>query len=330
MQILKRETHIDFIGHSRPAAILSGVLILTAIVSLAIQGLNFGLDFTGGTLVEFHYSEPVALDGVRDALAEVGYGDAVVQHFGTAQDVVIRLAPEQGKAEQVSEKVLEALQAAGGSPELQRVAFVGPQVGDELMTKGGLAMLYALIGILIYTAFRFEYRLAAGAVIALVHDVIVTVGFFSVFQLEFDLNVLAAVLAIIGYSVNDTIVIFDRIRENFVRLRKRTPVEIANISINQTLSRTLMTGGITLAVSVVLYMLGPDLIAGFSLAMIVGVISGAYSTVYIASAAALALGISKEDMMPPKKEGAELEERPGRDIRSGAVRSLSGGSRKRE
>lgn len=311
MEILKRETRIDFLGQSRLAAIISGLLILISVVSVAIQGLNLGLDFTGGTLVELHYPEPVDLGGVRDALAEAGYAGAVVQHFGTAQDVIIRLAPEHGQAEQVSQQVLQALQARGeDSPELQRVAFVGPQVGDELTTKGGLAMLYALIGILVYTAFRFEYRFAAGAILALVHDVIVTIGFFSVFQIEFDLTVLAAVLAIIGYSINDTIVIFDRIRENFVRLRKGTPAEIANISINQTLARTLMTGFTTLAVVVVLYVLGPDLIAGFSLAMIVGIIAGAYSTVYIASAAALALGVSKEDMMPPKKEGSELDERP--------------------
>ncbi|MDN5848621.1 MAG: protein translocase subunit SecF [Nitrococcus sp.] len=309
MQILKRETHIDFIGQSRPAAILSALLILISVVSLAIQGLNFGLDFTGGTLVELHYPQPVELDGVRATLGEAGFPDAVAQYFGSAQDVVIRLAPEHGEAQQVSEQVLQALRTGGGNPELQRVVFVGPQVGEELTTKGGLAMLYAIIGILVYTAFRFEYRFAAGAILALIHDVVVTIGFFSVLQLEFDLTVLAAVLAIIGYSVNDTIVIFDRIRENFARLRKRTSVEIANISINQTLSRTLMTGGITLAVSVVLYVLGPELIAGFSLAMIVGVIAGAYSTVYIASAAALTLGISKADMMPPRKEGAEIEER---------------------
>ncbi|MDN5871624.1 MAG: protein translocase subunit SecF [Nitrococcus sp.] len=309
MQILKRETHIDFIGQSRPAAIFSGLLILISVVSLAIQGLNLGLDFTGGTLVELHYPQQVELHGVRATLAEAGFPDAVVQYFGSAQDVVIRLAPEHGEAQQVSQQVLQSLRAGGGKPELQRVVFVGPQVGEQLTTKGGLAMLYAIIGILVYTAFRFEYRFAAGAILALIHDVIVTIGFFSVLQLEFDLTVLAAVLAIIGYSVNDTIVIFDRIRENFARLRKRTPVEIANISINQTLSRTLMTGGITLAVSVVLYVLGPELIAGFSLAMIVGVIAGAYSTVYIASAAALTLGISKTDMVPPKKEGAELEER---------------------
>lgn len=311
MQFFKNETHIDFMGWRRLAVMLSGALVLISVVSLAIQGLNFGLDFTGGTLVEVHYPEPVALDDVRDALAETGFGDAVVQHFGTSQDVIIRLAPEHGESEQVSQQVLEALQVqGGGGPELQRVVFVGPQVGDELANKGGLAMLYALAGILVYVAFRFEYRFAMGAIIALVHDVIVTLGFFSVFQLEFDLTVLAAVLAIIGYSINDTIVIFDRIRENFVRLRKGTPTEIANISINQTLGRTLMTGGTTLAVVVVLYVLGPDLIAAFSLALIVGVLAGAYSTIYMASAAALAFGVSKEDMMPPKKEGSELDERP--------------------
>lgn len=310
MQILKRETHIDFIGQTRPAVIASVLLLLISVVSLGVQGLNLGLDFTGGTLVQLHYPQPVELGGVREALAEAGYPDAVVQHFGTTQDVVIRLAPEHGKAKQVSQQILQVLQAGEADPELRRVAFVGPQVGDELATQGGLAMLYALIGILIYTAFRFEYRFAAGAILALIHTVIITFGFLSVFQIEFDLTVLAAVLAIIGYGVNDTIVVFDRMRENFARVRKGTPAEIANISINQTLSRTLMTGGITLAVSVVLYVLGPELIAAFALTMIVGVIVGGYATVYIASASALALGISKADMIPPKKEGAEVEERP--------------------
>lgn len=310
MRILKRATHIDFIGQSRWAAILTGLLLLVAVVSLAVQGLNLGLDFTGGTLVQVHYQQRVDLDEVRDTLAEIGYPGAVVQYFGNARDVVIRLAPESGEAKQVSQRILRALQGGKFEPELRRVSFVGPQVGDELTTKGGLAMLYALAGILAYTAFRFEFRFAAGAVLALIANVTVVIGFFSLFQLTFDLTVLAAVLAIIGYGVNDTIVVFDRMRENFIRLRKRSPAEIANISINETLSRTLMTGGITLAVSLALLVLGPDLIAGFALAMIVGVLVGAYATVYIASATALALGLSKKDMMPPKKEGSEADGRP--------------------
>ncbi|EAR21187.1 protein translocase subunit SecF [Nitrococcus mobilis] len=308
MDLFKRQTHINFIGMRRYATILSAILILIALVSLAVRGLNLGLDFTGGTIVEVTYPKPAELQDVRAALAVAGYPDAVVQHFGSARDVLIRMPSRQTSSAQLGDQIITAL-SGSGEARLSRVEFVGPQVGEQLIEKGGLAMLYTLVGVLIYVAFRFEYRFAVSSVAALIHDVIITIGFFSLFQIEFDLTVLAAVLAVIGYSLNDTIVVFDRIRENFVRMRKGSPIEIANQSINQTLSRTLVTSGTTLIVVFTLYLIGGELIAGFALALLVGIVTGTYSSVYIASTTALALGVSKQDLMPPKKEGAELEER---------------------
>jgi preprotein translocase subunit SecF len=312
MQLFKTPTKIDFMGKRRLAVIFSGVLIVVSLGSLFTQALNFGIDFTGGTLIEVGSSEPVELPSVRATLEAVGYADAVVQHFGTARDVLIRLAPREGvtKAE-LSDQVFRSLQRASDSElSLRRVEFVGPQVGDELAEDGGLAMLIALGAILVYVALRFEYRFALGAVAALMHDVIITLGFFSVLQLEFDLTVLAALLAVIGYSLNDTIVVFDRIRENFRKMRKGAPVDIVNGSLNQTLSRTLMTSFTTLLVLFALFFLGGELIHSFATALIVGIFIGTYSSIYIASPAALALGISKADLMPVKKEGAELDARP--------------------
>jgi len=312
MQLFKTASTIDFMGKRRLALIFSGVLILASLGSLFTRVLNFGIDFTGGTLIEVGYSQPVELPSVRATLEGAGYADAVVQHFGTARDVLIRLAPREGvsKAE-LSDQIFRSLQQASESElSLRRVEFVGPQVGDELAEDGGLAMLIALGAILVYVALRFEYRFAVGAVAALMHDVIITLGFFSVLQLEFDLTVLAALLAVIGYSLNDTIVVFDRIRENFRKMRKGAPVDIVNASLNQTLSRTLMTSFTTLLVLFALFFLGGELIHSFATALIVGIFVGTYSSIYIASPAALALGISKADLMPVKKEGAELDARP--------------------
>ena len=312
MEFFKRETHIDFIGQRRPALFLSGVLLLISLASLGVRGLNFGIDFTGGTLVEVGYPQATELEPVRSALGDAGFQDAIVQHFGTTQDVLIRIAPEAELSEaELSTRVFRALQQAGGEDiDLRRVEFVGPQVGEELTEQGGLAMLIALGAILIYVALRFEYRFAVGSVAALAHDVLITIGFFSVTRMEFDLTVLAAVLAVIGYSLNDTIVVFDRIRENFRKMRKGTAEAVVNASINQTLSRTVMTGVTTLLVLVVLFFLGGELIHAFSAALIVGVIVGTYSSIYVASTAALALGVSKADLMPVKKEGAEVDARP--------------------
>ncbi|KAF0283736.1 protein-export membrane protein SecF [Spiribacter roseus] len=295
-------------AYRRPLALLTAVLIVAAIGFLGVRGLNLGLDFTGGTLVEVGYPEAVELTEVREVLAEDGYDDAVVQTFGTARDILIRLAPDAGQGDALSNAVLETLRTDNPAAELRRVEFVGPQVGDELAEKGGLALLYALGGILLYVAFRFEYRFAIGAVAAVVHDVVVTLGIFAAIGMTFDLTVLAALLAVIGYSLNDTIVVFDRIRENFLRIRKGTAESIANRSINQMLPRTLVTSLTTLLVLFALALFGGELIRGFAVTLIVGVLVGTYSSIYVASAAALALGVSKEDLVPPPKEGEDADD----------------------
>lgn len=312
MQIFKSNTVIRFMAKRKLAMMFSGALILVAIASVIAQGLNLGIDFTGGTLVEVGYEQPAELSKVRAALAQGGFADATVQHFGTSKDVLVRLAPQEKlESAELSDKAFQALSSAvGGQVDLRRVEFVGPQVGDELTEDGGLAMLYALIGILIYVALRFEYRFALGSVIALVHDVMITIGIFSLFQIEFDLSVLAAVLAVIGYSLNDTIVVYDRIRENFRKLRKGSAEEVIDTSLNQTLSRTLVTSLTTLLVLIALAVFGGEIIHGFALALIIGVVVGTYSSIYVASTSVLMLGISKADLMPIQKEGAELEGEP--------------------
>ncbi|TCK18798.1 protein translocase subunit secF [Thiogranum longum] len=312
MRILGKATEIDFMGKRKIAMAFSTLLIVIAFASLIVRGLNFGIDFTGGTIIEVAYPDTADLAELRQVLADAGHPDAQVQHFGTSRDVLIRIAPQEGRNRaELSDEVLSALQAADPAVEKRRVEFVGPQVGEELTEQGGLAMLYALIGILIYVTLRFEYRFSLGAVAALVHDVIITLGVFSLAQVEFDLTVLAALLAVIGYSLNDTIVVFDRIRENFRRMRKGTPVSIMNASINQTLSRTLMTSLTTLLVLLALFFLGGEIIHAFALALIVGVFIGTYSSIFVAGSTALALGISKADLMPVQKEGAEeVDDRP--------------------
>ncbi len=314
MRIFNKEPSFDFMGKRKLALILSLVLVLISIASLATRGLNLGIDFTGGTLIEVGYDSTVDLGEVRETLADAGYGDAIAQHFGTSKDVLIRVPPIDGKSNaDLSSDVLNALHAGPNSDEVEmrRVEFVGPQVGDELTEDGGLAMIYALFGILIYITLRFEKRFAVGSVAALVHDVVITLGIFSILQLEFDLTTLAAILAVIGYSLNDTIVVFDRIRENFRKMRKGTPVEVSNRSINQMLSRTLVTSLTTLFVLMALFVLGGEIIHSFATALIIGIIVGTYSSVYVASATALALGISKQDLMPVKKEGADDAEGVG-------------------
>lgn len=298
-------------GQRKLAMIFSGVLLLVSVVSLGVRGLNYGIDFTGGVLIEVGYPDTADLVQIRTDLASAGFSGATVQYFGTTHDVLVRLAPreEVSKAE-LSSEVLRVLRKSGGDMQLRRVEFVGPQVGEELREQGGLAMLIALGAILIYVSLRFQWKFSLGAVAALFHDVIVTIGFFSVLGLEFDLTVLAAVLAVIGYSLNDTIVVFDRVRENFRTMRKGTAVEIFNRSLNQTLSRTLMTSLTTLLVLVTLFFLGGELIHEFSTALIVGVVIGTYSSIYIASTSALALGVIKADLMPVQKEGAEADARP--------------------
>ena len=308
MQIFKGKLNINFMGKRHLAIVLSALMIVVAIGSLIFRGLNLGIDFTGGTLIEVGYPQPAQLETVRSALSDSGFEQAQAQYFGSSRDVLIRIAPREGReSAQLSEDVLAALRTQDANVEMRRVEFVGPQVGEELTEQGALAMIYALIGILIYIMIRFQWRFAPGAVAALVHDVLIIVGFFSFFQFDFDLTVVAALLAVIGYSLNDTIVVFDRIRENFRKLRKRTSLEIMNASINQTLARTLMTSITTLLVLVSLFVFGGEVIHAFSLALILGVVVGTYSSIYVASTATLALGVTKADLMPPKKEGEEQE-----------------------
>ena len=300
-------SEFDFMGLRKGAVILSAVLLLISVGSLLTRQLNVGIDFTGGSIVEVGYQQAVELEPIRERLESRGFGDAIVQHFGSASEVLIRLAPDEEKDKaEVSSEVITLLQELNGSDiDVRRVDFVGPQVGEELTEDGGLAVLYALIAILIYVAFRFEYRFSLGAVAALVHDVLITLGVFSVLQLDFDLSVLAAILAVIGYSLNDTIVVFDRVRENFRKIRKKTTLEVVNISINQTISRTLMTSFTTLLVLLSLFFLGGEVIHAFALALIIGVVVGTYSSIYVATTSAVALGISRSDLLLPEKEGED-------------------------
>jgi preprotein translocase subunit SecF len=303
-KILFSDTNYDFMGPRRVAVGVSAVLIIASFVLLGVRGLNFGIDFTSGLLLEVGYDRAVELEDVRAALAEQGYANAVVQSFGTASEVLIRLPPVEDEAAgaDVADRVLGALRSSDSSVELRRREFVGPQVGEDLAEQGGLAMLFALIMIFGYVMMRFRWKFAAGAIAALVHDVIITVGFFSATGLGFDLPVLAAMLAVIGYSLNDTIVVFDRIRENFRAIRRGTAEQIINASINQTLSRTIITGVTTLLVLAGLATLGGEAVYGFSVALIVGILVGTYSSIYVASAAALYLDVSPTDLIPPKRE----------------------------
>ena len=302
----------NIMGYRRPAMFLSIGLIVLAILSLAIRGLNYGIDFTGGYVIEVAYPEAAKLDVVRDSLQAADFGDAIVQHFGTAHEVLIRLAPREGvNSAGLSQQVLDALQAEGDNGlEMRRVEFVGPQVGEELREQGGLAVLAALFCIVVYIWLRFEKKFSVGSVLALVHDVLITLGVISLLQAEFDLSVLAAILAVIGYSLNDTIVVFDRIRENFRKLRKTSEVDMMNISINETLARTLITSFTTLLVLVALFLFGGEIIRSFSLALIIGVIVGTYSSIYVASSATLMLGVTRQDLMPVEKEGENLDHIP--------------------
>ena len=312
MQILQLKETVAFMRFRKVAVVFSLILMAASIFSLATNKLNFGLDFTGGTLIEVGFEQAADLTKIRAMMDSNGYDDAVVQLYGSSRDVVIRLATrEDVKAEMLGNQVLDILQSGTGQTiDMRRIEFVGASVGDELAEQGGLAMLTALICILVYVAFRFEWRFALGSVIALFHDVLLTLGLFSVLQLEFDLTVLAAILAVIGYSLNDTIVVSDRIRENFRKVREGTPEDVINISLTQTLSRTVITSITTLLVLAALFFKGGALIHGFATALLLGVFVGTYSSVYVASSVALALGISKEDLIPEviEKEGADQEE----------------------
>lgn len=305
MEFFKKKTEIDFMGLRKWTAILSSVLFVVSLIFLFTKGLNWGLDFTGGTQVQISYPQPANLIAVREELTKAGFTQAVVQSYGTSKQALISIAPKVGDTQaQVKSALIQALPGA----TIERMEYVGPQVGKEMETKGFLAILIALLGTMVYIAIRFEYRFAIGSAVALVHDPVLILGLFAFFQWEFNLNVLAAVLAVIGYSLNDTIVIFDRIRENFRKLRKGTSVEVVNLSINQTLSRTVMTSATTLVVVLALFIYGGNMIHGFALALIIGIIVGTYSSIYVAGALAVALGLNREDLLPTVKE--VIDDRP--------------------
>lgn len=312
MRIFRFQQALNFMRFKWPALMLSALLVLGSLGLLAVKGINWGLDFTGGTVIEAGFSQSADLSQIRTVLAESGYPDAVVQYFGSSQDVAIRIAPRDGvEQSRISNEIMAALAKTSDSQiEMRRIEFVGPSVGAELREQGGLAMLVALLGILLYVGMRFEWRLSLGAVLALGHDVIITLGLFSLLQLEFDLTVLAAILALIGYSINDTIVVFDRIRESFRKLRDSTPEETVNDAVTSTLNRTVVTSLTTIIVLIVLFTMGGALIHNFATALLFGIAIGTYSSVFVASGIAVQLGLNREDMLPPpppEKEGEGTE-----------------------
>ncbi len=312
MQILQLKETVKFMSYRKIAMVFSALLMIASVASLAVNKLNFGLDFTGGTLIEVGFQQAADLQKLRQLMQDNGHNDAKVQFYGSSRDVVIRLGlREDVKAEMLGNEILSILESGTGQKiDMRRIEFVGASVGDELAEQGGLAMLTALICILVYVAFRFEWRFAVGSVVALFHDVLLTLGLFSILGLEFDLTVLAAILAVIGYSLNDTIVVSDRIRENFRKIRDTLPEEIINISLTQTLSRTFITSITTLLVLAALFFKGGALIHGFASALLFGVFVGTYSSIYVASLVALSLGISREDLIPEviEKEGEDQDE----------------------
>ena len=306
MEFFKRTTKIDFMRARWVSAIVSAILIIGSFVSLSINGLNLGLDFTGGVQLELKYAQPADLSVIRSQLATAGFTESQVKNYGSAQDVLITLPPlanetDQTIQSQLQDKVLAALPGA----QFQSFDVIGSDVGKELFTKGALAFLVSMIGILIYVAFRFEWRFGVSAVISLIHDPVLIIGMFSLFHLQFDLISLAAVLTVLGYSLNDTIVVFDRVRENFRKVRKGEPLEIMNLSINQTLSRTIMTSGLILLAVLALLLYGGPVLFGFSIALLIGIVVGTYSSIYIAGALALAFGLKRSDFLPKKKEAVD-------------------------
>lgn len=313
MRLIKDKPNIDFLGKTpRSIALgLSAVLIVVSIASLVMRGLDFGIDFTGGVLLEVGYSQAADPERIRDRLSSAGYEDFRVTRFGAETDVQVRLPPQIGvEPDAIRESLGEILAADDPNVDLRRVEFVSAQVGGELAEQGGLAMIFAMLMIFAYVMFRFQWKFAAGAVAALAHDVIITIGFFSVFGISFDLSVVAAVLAVIGYSLNDTVVAFDRIRENFTKLRGVGSEESMNVSINEMLARTIITGLTTLLVLIALLLLGGESVAPFSIALIVGIVVGTYSSIYIASAVALLLDVTAQDLMPPEVDPALIDDLP--------------------
>jgi len=306
MEFFKFKKQINFLGARKWAAILSLTLIVASFAALFAKGIHWGLDFTGGTVIELQYPNPADLSDIRALLDENDFEDAIIQHFGSTHDVLIRLTPRDNVDEQVvGQNIRDVLQSADPDVQLLRVDVVGAQIGKELAEQGGLAILVALIGTMIYIAFRFEWRFAVGAGVALAHDPILILGLFSAFQIEFDLPSLAAILAVIGYSLNDTIVVFDRVKENFLKHRKGDTVDIINMSLNQTLSRTIMTSFLTLLVVTSLLVYGGPTLFGFSLALFIGILIGTYSSIYVAGALAVSMGLSRADLMPAPKQAQD-------------------------
>ncbi len=313
MRLIRDKTSIDFLslGRRRVTTALSILAVIVSIGSIATKGLEYGIDFTGGVLLEVGYPEQPNLERIRRLLGDAGFADIQVQRFGSATDVLLRLPPQPNtNSDEIRKLLRETLAADEPDVDLRRVEFVGPQVGQELREDGGVATIVVLLGIFFYVMIRFQWKFAAGAVTALAHDVILTVGFFSVLGLQFDLTVLAAVLAVIGYSLNDTVVTFDRIRENFVKLRGTSPEESMNISVNDMLGRTIITGVTTLFVLIALYSFGGASVAPFSIALIVGVIVGTYSSIYTASATALYLDVTAQDLLPPSDDSDLVDDLP--------------------
>lgn len=307
MKFFARVPNIDFMAQRKAGLWLSSIATLAVILLLSLRGLNFGIDFTGGVLVELSYPETVALDEVRERLVDGGFEGAVVQFFGTASDLLIRLPPAGDESSaQVSTEILQALDAKQHQVRLRRVEFVGPQVGEELTEKGAVAMLVAFLGIMAYIAMRFEWKFSVGAVSALLHDALVTLGLLSLFWVEFDLTTLAAILALIGYSNNETIVIYDRIRENLLGQRRMEVEQVVNLSVNQTLLRSIITHLTTLLVCIALFALGGPSVHSFSLAMIIGVVVATYSSIYVSTGLAIVLGVSREDLLPKETEVDEM------------------------
>ena len=311
MEFFHKVSTFPFMKTRRVWYAVSGIMVLVSLALLFTRGLNFGIDFTGGVVLEFAYPQAADLDKTRSALSAAGYHDAQVQTFGSARDVMVRLLPRKDQDEHtVSNRVVEALKQVEPNIELRRTDVVGPQVGDELFNQGGMAVLMTFLLIGIYTWFRFEKKLGAGAVLAAMHDPILILGFFAATQMTFDLAVLAAILAVIGYSLNDTVVVFDRVRDNFVTMRKAEPAAVLDAAINQTLSRTIITSGATLLVIVVLLIEGGETLRGFSSALTIGIIVGTYSSIYVASSVALDMKLSAKDLMPPQKDTSELDALP--------------------
>ncbi|KTD25790.1 protein export protein SecF [Legionella lansingensis] len=305
MEFFNPNSKIDFMGARKWTALLSAIIFIVSILALLINGLKWGLDFTGGTQIEVSYPQAANLEVMRENLYKAGFKEAQVISYGTSKDVLISIAP---RADVDQTKLVDTVMQQLPGATKQRVDFVGPQVGQELATKGALAVLVALLATMIYIGMRFEYRLAVSSAVALIHDPILILGIFAMFGIEFDLKALAGLLAVIGYSLNDTIVVFDRVRENFVKIRRATPLEIMNISINQTLSRTIMTSMLTLFVVVALFIYGGETIRGFSLALIIGIVVGTYSSIYVAGALAVAMGLDRKDFLPSQRK--EIDDRP--------------------